>query len=382
MVSKIDARLRAAALAVLVVLAVLVTGAQFRAMWKDDLIVPGPGVTATKMLSDYFPGLAGTAGDTEVFILEGKAPGATCFILGGTHPNEPSGCLTAMLLVERAQVSKGRLVVAPRGNRSGFTCNDPQEGSPQWIHFTLADGSVRAFRFGSRGTNPLHQWPDPDIYINPSGQRLSGSENRNLNRAYPGRPEGTLTEKAAYGIMEVIRQEKADISVDLHEASPEYPVIHAIVAHERSEDLAAMAVMDLDFDGIRMRLEKSPPTFYGLSHRAWGDYSETMALLMETANPSQGRLRGRTDEHLVLTGQDRFYVKAAELGRLYVPFDSHGHPIEERVGRHMSALAAIWRNAEFVGSMLPIEVEGLPDFAEIMEEGYGHFLNPAPAGAV
>ena len=56
-----------------------------------------------------------------------------------------------------------------------------------------------------------------------------------------------------------------------------------------------------------------------------GDYSNTMAILMESANASQGRIRGRTDETLVLKGKDKMYVKAAELGRLYVPFNENGH---------------------------------------------------------
>lgn len=359
-----------------VIAVVLFTGASFRAMWKDELLIPGSGVTQVKRLSDYFPGLKGTPGDTDVYLLEGDEPGGTVFILGGTHPNEPSGFFSAVVIIEKARVQSGRLIVVPRGNRSGFTCNDPQEGSPQWVHVELGDGSVRRFRFGSRATNPLHQWPDPDIYINPSGQRLSGSENRNLNRAYPGRPDGTTTEKVAYGVMELIRQEKADVSIDLHEASPEYPVIHAMVAHQNAEDIAAVAVMDLDFEDIRMRLEKSPPTFYGLSHRAWGDYSDTMALLMETANPSQGRLRGRTDERLPLEGKDKFYVKAAELGRLYVPFDDAGHPIEERVGRHLSSIQALFRA---MGELEPdknVEVEGIPTLSEITFEGLGAYLNP------
>ena len=38
-----------------------------------------------------------------------------------------------------------------------------------------------------------------------SGQKLSGSETRNLNRAYPGRPDGTFTEKVAYAITSLIR---------------------------------------------------------------------------------------------------------------------------------------------------------------------------------
>ncbi len=366
-------------LTVLAAAVVLTTGTQFRQMHRDEVIVPGPGVTETRMLSDYFPALTGTTGDTEVYILDGEEPGATAFVLGGTHPNEPAGLMAAVILVERAQVKAGRLIVLPRGNRSGFTHNDPQEGSPQYFTLTASDGSARTFRFGSRATNPLDQWPDPDTYINPSGQKLSGSENRNLNRAYPGRPDGTHTERVAYAIMELIRAENADVSVDLHEASPEYPVIHAIVAHEGAEDLAAMTVMDLDMEDIRMRLEKSPLTFYGLSHREWGDYSDTMAVLMETANPSQGRLRGRTDEALVLTGQDALYVRAAELGRLYVPYDDEGHPLEERVGRHLSSLAALFRNMEFVGDGEPFVIEEVPSFDEVMANGVGYYLNPAPA---
>ena len=41
-------------------------------MWKDDTILPGPGVTQVKWLSDYVPELKGTLGDTRVFILDGK----------------------------------------------------------------------------------------------------------------------------------------------------------------------------------------------------------------------------------------------------------------------------------------------------------------------
>ncbi len=345
-------------------------------MWSVPAVVPGAGVTGRAMLSDYFAGLKGTPGDTEVYILDSGVPGGTAFVLGGTHSNEPSGLLTATVLVESGAVTQGKLIVIPYGNRSGFTCTDPQEGAPQRFTVDMADGSVREFAYGSRATNPLHQWPDPDIYINPSGQRLSGSENRNLNRAYPGRPEGTLTEKVAYGVMELIRQEKADISIDLHEASPEYPVINAMVVHEKAEDIGAIAVMDLDFEDIRMRLEKSPPTFYGLSHRSWGDYSDTMSLLMETANPSQGRLRGRTDARLVTDGTDRFYVAAAKLGRLYVPFDDTGHPLTERVGRHLTSLLAVFRAMGDLNEEQRIVVEGVPTLPDVKENGIGAYLNP------
>jgi len=260
-------------------LIIIISGKSFMDKWKPDIIVKGPGVTKVAALSDYFPELKGRYGDSPIYFLEGKEPGGTIFILGGTHPNEPASMLTAVLWIENATVEKGRIIVLPQANLSAFSHNDPQEGSPQSIHFTTPSG-IREFRYGSRATNPIHQWPDPDIYINQHDQPLSGSDNRNLNRGYPGNPYGNYTEQICYGIMELIRKEKCDLSFDLHEASPEYPVINAIVAPDKSLDIASMVVMDLQMEEIEMNLELSPPDFHGLSHREWGDYSDTMPILM------------------------------------------------------------------------------------------------------
>lgn len=372
---KINSKLTAIAVLAVSVCIILYTGASFRSMYKEDVIVPGPSVKEVKMLSDYFDGLKGTQGDTAVYVLEGEEPGGTLLFLGGTHPNEPSGFMTAVIFIENAVLQRGRIIVIPQADKSGFTANDPQEASPQNFSLTTPQGTVRTFRYGARATNPLHQWPDPDIYVNPSNQTLSGSETRNLNRCYPGRPDGTLTEKIAYGIMEAIRQENALISIDLHEASPEYPVINAMVAHEKSIDLASIAVLTLEMEDIKIRLEKSPPTFYGLSHRSWGDYSDTWPILIETANPSQGRLRSKTNEQLVLTGKDPWYVKAQRLGRLYVPFDENGHPLDQRVGRHSSSIQAIITSMEyFFPPEQTIIVSGVPGYNELMANGIGYYL--------
>lgn len=300
-------------------------------------------------------------------------------VLGGTHPNEPSGFLSAVLLVENASASRGTLYVIPRANNSGFTHNDPQEGAPERYTIALPDGTTRTFRYGSRATNPVHQWPDPDVYIHAaSGQTLSGSETRNLNRGYPGRLHGTLTERVCLGIASLIRAERIDLTIDLHEASPEYPVINAIVAHERAMPLASQVVLGLEFLDMKIGLEPSPKNLHGLSHRELGDYTDTLSVLMETANPSQGRLRGRTDEALVLTGKDPYYVKAQKLGRLYVPFDAAGHPIEERVARHLAGISEfiLALSTEMPGKAL--EIEGIPGYEELQEKGLGSFLKPLP----
>jgi len=365
------------AVAVLAALAVVLvlSGFEFAAMWTDPPLYPGPGVTKKGMLSDYAPDLAGTAVDTEIYFLEGDAPGGTALILGGTHPNEPAAKLTAVLIVERARVTAGRLIVVPRANRSGHTCTDPHEGYPQFYEIATPDGS-RTFRYGSRATNPIHQWPDPVVYTNAAGQTLAGQEIRNLNRVFPGRAEGYLTERLAHAFVELIRAEEVALAVDLHEASPEYPVINAIVAHDRAMELAVEASMFLELHGIDISVERSPAGLRGLTHREFGDATDTLAVLLETANPAQGRLRGRTDADLILTGKDEFYLHAAERGLLYVPFTEHGHPIEERIGRHLATLSMLF---EVQGRKDPdsaVSWEGLPSYTDLISNELGTYLAP------
>lgn len=345
----------------------------FTKMNTPEIIKKGPGVSQIKMLSDYFAGLKGTAGDTEVYILDSGKPGGTVMILGGTHPNEPAGYVGAIVLIENALPESGRMIVIPRANASGFTHTDYMEGSPQEFVLQTASGE-RHFRYGSRATNPIHQWPDPDVYVHAgSGQKLSGSETRNLNRAYPGRKDGNLTEKIAYGIVQLINSEKVNMTIDYHEASPEYPVINATVAHERAMDIAAEAVMNLQLEGIQMGLEPSPQKLHGLSHRELGDATDTLAILMETSNSAQGRLRGATSAELVITGKDKMYVQAAKLGRLFVPTDEKGHPISERVARHIAATSELIKVYNEQNPGAKILLDNVPVYAE-MVAGIGKYL--------
>ena len=253
----------------------------------------------------------------------------------------------------------------PYTNRSGMTHNDPGEGNLQYFTLNTKSGE-RTFRFGSRATNPVDQWPDPDVYTHyPSGQRLSGSETRNINRSYPGRPDGNFTEKVAYGISQLIRTQSIQLTFDLHEASPEYPVINATVAHQNASELASMGCLNLLMNGIDMNLENSPVNFHGLTHRELGDFTDTLALLMETANASQGRLRGATTVEQVLGGKDDAYVLSEKLGMLYVPFDENGHPIEERCGRHLQGVKEYSNAYNELYPDAPIEYSGVPGYNEL-----------------
>jgi hypothetical protein len=350
----------------------------FLAMREPEAIFPSTGLTARRPLSFYFPALAGTPADTDVFVFESGRPGGRVLITGGAHPNEPAGFISAVTLIESIRVEAGAVFVLPRANQSGFTHSDPQEGSPQ--RFGLdAPGGRRLFRLGSRVANPVHQGPDPTVYINPGGQALAGVEARNLNRAYPGRARGNLTERAAYGVMELIRKERIGLGIDLHESAPEYPVINALVFHESAADLAALAQMSLQDRGLDFRLEASPPNLRGLSHREWGDAAGIKAVLIETPNASHGRLKGRPSASLVVDGRDPFYVRAARLGRLYVPFGPEGIPLKDRVARHLAgiqALLAAWVDLEPENG---VGIAAFPDPAVLRREGVGAGL-ASPGG--
>jgi len=346
----------------------------FRAMHGPDTIVRGPGVTSLSSLSAYHKALAGSPGDTAIYDLRGSTPGGTVLVLGGTHADEPAGYLAAVVLLEQARVDAGRLLVIPRANASGFTHNYPQEGHP--TSFTVATPwGRRQFTYGARATNPVHQWPDPQVYSLPgSGQTLSGSETRNLNRAYPGRPDGTFTEQIAFAITTLITREHVDLALDLHEASPEYPVVNTMVAHQRAVDLAAAANMTMQSAGVVIGLETSPEHLHGLSHREWGDATGALAVLMETTNPAQGRLRGRTDADLVVNGRDRFYVLASSRGGLPVPFPDSGWPLSTRVARHLAGVAALVGS---LGDLTPdkaVVLAGVPDYETLVTRGLGAFL--------
>jgi hypothetical protein len=356
----------------LAVTAAVVPG--YRASEREDVIRKGPGVTAVRRLSDWFPGIRGTNGDTDVYVLASGAPGGVALILGGTHGNEPAGYMTAILLAEHAVPSAGTLLVIPHANHSAITHTDYQEASPRRLELRAASGA-RSFRYGSRATNPADQWPDPDIYVHASsGQQLSGAETRNLNRAYPGRPDGTFTERVAFAITTLIRQENVDLVVDLHEASPEYPVVNAIVAHERAMPVASAAVLNLEFDDITIGLEPSPRNLRGLSHRELGDATQALALLCETSNVSQGRLRGATDARQVMEGTDDKYLRAAGLGRLAVPFDEKGWPMKQRVGRHAATVGAVLAAFTSKHPGKPVVMGGVPSYGEIMAKGLEAFF--------
>jgi predicted deacylase len=338
-------------------------------------VVAGPGVTRVAKLSDWSDGVKGTVNDCNVYILEGREPGGTFFVMGGTHPEEPAARLAAWLLVENAVLERGRLIVVLSANRSASTVTRVGGAYPTTWRIPT-DWGERVFRMGDRWANPLDQWPDPEVYIHyPSRQNLAYVDIRNLNRTWPGRADGTLTERTAYAFMELIRQEGVDVFIDLHEAELQYPVISTIVTHQKGQDMAVFAAMMLsDMEGFNMGTEFSPLNLHGLSHREVGDHSDAVSLLFEAPEPFLDATRGRTDEALLLTGIDPFVVKAGEHGLLFEKIDERGWPMEIRVGRHASAVLQVMETWTEEQAGRPVVMTGVPRYAEVIAAGLGAFL--------
>lgn len=404
----------------------LISGWRFVIMWTPEPLFPSPAVTETRMLSDWHPPLANTRGDTEVYIFDSGVPGGTMLICGGTHPNEPAAYITAVVILENLQVEEGRVIVIPRTNAAAFMHNDSQEAMVQFFHLETPTGP-RPFRNGSRVTAPVFQWPDPTIYINPRGdgfdeiqekyidefpslrgnpgpgnQMLAGIDSRNLNRAFPGTPNGTLTEQIAYAVTTLIREENVDLALDYHEASPEYPTNNVMVAHQRAEDMVSWAELLLSDDDMPIATETSSLQLRGLSHREWGDTTDALSVLFESANVAMGRMKGRSTEEQIVTGYDGAYVRVMHIQRalnerlaaraaaaeaagrhvtersrriLAVDIPNEGISMDERVGRHLQATLRLLEsyNDEFFDK--PIAISGVPGIRDMRTSGVGMFLH-------
>lgn len=364
------------------VAAIAVSGKEFKDMWnfKEPSVI-GPQ-TVVKTLSDYEPTMKGSTNDSNIYIIDSGKPGGTVMVLGGTHPEEPASNISTALLLENAKLDKGRMIIVNRANRSASLGTRSGEAYPSYDHVKTPWGE-KTWRTGDRAANPLDSWPDPEVYIHyPSRQMLAYMDIRNLNRTWPGRKDGLIAERTTHALMNLIKKEKVDLVMDLHEAELEYPVINTIVTHEKGQDVAAMTSMGLTANEFKvpLNMEFSPKALHGLSHREIGDHSKAASILFEVAEPFLDRIRGITDEKLLMTGKDDFVRKAGEHKLLYSPIDEKGWPIDTRVGRHVSTVLEAIKNFSDLHPDKAVVVEGVPRYKEIIKKGLGTFFkNPAEA---
>ncbi len=392
-------------IAILVVMLVFaaIAGVKF---WQlrhyKETIVLSEDITDVKWLSDYCPSLKDTWLDTPVFIADSGVEGGTVFINGCPHPYEPASTMAALLMLENIKVEKGKVIIVPRANYSGSTEGMVGDAYPRFFTVETEWGG-QTFRIGDRYTNPLDQWPDPFTYVNyPSGQNLAYQDIRNLNRTYPGRENGTITERAAYAIMEIIRQEDVDIAIDMHEAEILYPVTSTYVApakvldrekfletgvmeyiepERNSLDVAMMAAMNID--QFFMKCAASPNTLHGLSHREWADWSDAMTFLMETPEIFIDKITGPRTEALLYEGKDEFLQNVTDKGLTYFPYDMEfGTPMWYRTARHLSGAMEIinWAALFYDDVECIVSWPLYEEMAEIEDQGIdsiGYFLkNP------
>lgn len=363
---------------ILLVMAVLagIAGHSFHAqrIFKET-VVSSDALTEVRWLSDYEPSLKGTYCDTPIFVYDSGVPGGTVLYVGGTHPYEPATSLSAFILMENIKVEKGRVFVIPQCSYSATTLG--MLGSAYPANFRVkTEWGEQTYKIGDRCTNPLEQWPDSFTYIHyPSKQAQAYQDLRNTNRCYPGRKDGTITERVAFGVMELIRNEKIDMSIDTHEASIMYPVVSTYVAHDRAMDIAMMAAMDLSATTFDMKIEASPKSLKGFTHREWGDYSDTLAVLMETPEPFIDRIVGPMTVDLMTEGKDLFLSFAGKKNLTFVPYTlEDGWPMRTRVGRHLSGALMV---IEYMNQFFPEKEVKVtwPTYNELQEKDCGYFLH-------
>ena len=345
-----------------------------------ETVVVSTALTSQFPLSRYFDGIKGTLMDAPVYVFDSGVPGGSVLLIGGEHPYEPASAVAAYLVMENIAVTKGRVFVIARANMSASTLGMLGNAYPPFFHIKTPWGEKR-YRIGDRETSPLEQWPDPFTFVHyPSTQNLAYQDSRNMNRTYPGRPDGNLTERTSFAISEMIRREKIDMTIDLHEASLGYPVVSTYVCHQRADELCMMASMILSAEQFPMKTEVSPQSLRGLTHREIGDYTDSFAVLMETPEPFIDKFVGPMTEALMLTGRDEFMQTAADRGLLYADYNMKtGASLDYRVGRHLAGAAEVIKQ---MGEFFPAKTVKVawPTYGEVMKKGIGYFLHdPAKA---
>lgn len=114
--------------------------------------------------------MEGTPYETPLYLIGTGEPGPVVLVLGGVHGDEPGGWLAAERVLNM-EFARGSLLVVPRANR-------------------------QAILVGQRTTEALGD----------------------LNRLYPGDPEGLPMARMAFEITQLVREFRVDVVLDLHES--------------------------------------------------------------------------------------------------------------------------------------------------------------------
>jgi hypothetical protein len=174
-----------------------------------------------------------------------------------------------------------------------------------------------------------------------------------------------------------------DIAIDVHGAETMFPVTNCIVAPERSMRIATIASMTVTaMEDFENHVEPSPQGFRGLSHREIADYSETLPFLLEAPFPFLDQPTGPKTTDLLLNGKDPFLLSLARQGKLFVPYDESGWPVDKRVGQHCSVALEIINQYSIKNPERAIRVSNVPRYADVVRNGVGfYYRDPGKAPA-
>jgi hypothetical protein len=208
---------------------------------------------------------------------------------------------------------------------------------------------------------------------------LSYLDIRNTNRTWPGRKNGLPMEQVTWAAMELLRQKRVDLAIDLHGAETMFPVTNCIVAPEKAMRIATLASLTVkSMEGFENHVEPSPAAFRGLCHREIGDYSDTLPFLLEAPIPFLDQPAGAKTEKLLLDGRDDFLLNLAKKKKLFVSFDESGWPLDKRVGQHLSVSLEVIRQYSRKNPDREIVVKNVPRYADLLKNGAGYFFkNPS-----
>jgi hypothetical protein len=125
--------------------------------------------------------MEGSVYQTPAYIFESGKKGPAVLVLGGTHGDEPAGYEAALRLTDyfiKNPLLRGAIIIIPEANRQAV------------LHYNRR------------------------IPV-PQGEDI---ERGNLNRCYPGKPNGLPMEQLARQIQNIAEDHKISVLIDLHEA--------------------------------------------------------------------------------------------------------------------------------------------------------------------
>jgi predicted deacylase len=214
--------------------------------------------------------LSSTIYETTVYVFASNLPGPTVMIVGGIHGDEVAGWQAAQELITKDN-DTGIVIIIPKAN---YLATVLQKRYPGQENKGVYDGITYS----------------------------------DLNRIFPGKIDGSVTEQIAYALIQEVEKYQPDYIVDLHESRRSYadkssPLIGDEVIYGNSKStFFAYDMVDLfnkeylELEDIRFAVDNSAPV--GSFNNYCGNNYEAIVLTIETNR--QLDLSKRIEQQLTL----------------------------------------------------------------------------------